>query len=79
MNTSHKKSVEDPSYPLALKQWNLPKIPKDIEGYVQSFGIEEIDEYLKVYFVLKLIFNFTFSFMKNLGSLLSKTFSAKMK
>jgi hypothetical protein len=37
------KSIE---YPLSAKQWDLPKVPKDNEGFVESFTIQQEAQYL---------------------------------
>ena len=37
-------------YNYHIQQSDLPNVPKDVEGYVQSFTIDQREEYLKVGF-----------------------------
>lgn len=47
-DSSEIKSEEDGSgevYPAKDKEWVLPKVPKDSEGFTLSFEINQVDKY----------------------------------
>jgi hypothetical protein len=36
------------SYPLSDKEWNLPRVPRDQDNFVQSFEPDQVEAYQKV-------------------------------
>lgn len=47
-NKRYDDDEEREKYP-AIKEWNLPKVPRDAEGFVQSFEMNQVDEYKKFF------------------------------
>ena len=37
------------SYPLSNKEWPIPTVPKDADGFVQSFECDDVANYMKFF------------------------------